>query len=138
MTILSKQNMYHQKNLIILVLLFFTICCNAQKPKIEVNGLTYTILSLESKTVEVSKPNNGMLYSGNIVIPANITFKGRTFDVIGVGDNSFINSKITSLIISEGITYLGNSAFENSKMLRTVSLPKSLKIIKLDCFCFCI
>lgn len=111
---------------------------NAQNPKIVVNGITYTILSLESKTVEVSAPENNMVYSGQIKIPANITFKSRTFQVKGVGNLAFSKSRITNIVLSEGLEYLGYQAFYNSKLLRNISFPKSLKKIDDDCFDGCI
>lgn len=111
---------------------------NAQNPKIVVNGITYTVLSLQSKTVEVSAPENNMVYSGQIKIPANITFKNRVFEVKGIGDIAFRNSKVTQVIFSEGISYLGYQAFRNSKLLRNISFPKSLKKIGDGCFAECI
>lgn len=111
---------------------------NAQNPKIVVNGITYTVLSLQSKTVEVSAPENNMVYSGQIKIPANITFKNRVFEVKGIGSFAFYNSKVTQVIISEGISYLDIQAFRDSKLLRNISFPKSLKKICMNCFDGCV
>ena len=137
MTILKKSSL-HPRITIILVFLMTVLFVNAQNPKIVVNGITYTILSLESKTVEVSAPENNMVYSGQIKIPANITFKNRTFQVKGVGDRAFRESRITNIVLSEGLEYLGCYAFYNSKLLRNISFPKSLKKIDDGCFYGCI
>ena len=137
MTILKKSSL-HPRITIILVFLMTVLFVNAQNPKIVVNGITYTILSLESKTVEVSAPENNMVYSGQIKIPANITFKNRTFQVKGVGDRAFRESRITNIVLSEGLEYLGYYAFYNSKLLRNISFPKSLKKIDEGCFDECI
>ena len=137
MTILKKSSL-HPRITIILVFLMTVLFVNAQNPKIVVNGITYTILSLESKTVEVSAPENNMVYSGQIKIPANITFKNRTFQVKGVGDRAFRESRITNIVLSEGLEYLGYHAFYNSKLLRNISFPKSLKKIDEGCFDECI
>ena len=62
----------------------------------QVGKLHYKIVSVPDLTVEVTYPNeeepddfNHSTYSGNIVIPATVQFKGKTFKVIGIGGRAF-------------------------------------------------
>ena len=49
---------------------------------IEVDGMYYNVLSIDNLTVEVTSGENK--YSGNIVVPLQISFKDRIFKVIRI------------------------------------------------------
>ena len=103
----------------------------------QVGKLHYKIVSVPDLTVEVTYPNeeepddfNHSTYSGNIVIPATVQFKGKTFKVIGVGERAFYYSKITSAELPEGIEYIGSSAFYMIESLKSINIPMGLKELK--------
>lgn len=78
---------------------------------IEINGIHYN-LSSESNEAEVTSDMTTNLYSGNVTIPASVTYNGVEYSV----------------------TAIGESAFWNCKGLITVTIPPSVKTMKLNAF----
>lgn len=58
---------------------------------------------------------------GNVVIPSSVT---------KICENAFLNNEnVTSITVSEGVNEIDTSAFKNTKALKTVKLPSSLRKI---------
>ena len=73
--------------------------------------------------------------SANVVIPEKVLFKG---EVIAIDNNAFRNNnKLKSIVIPEGVVYVGEYAFENCKNLERIVLPQSLKKIGKGAFMHC-
>ena len=73
-------------------------------------------------------------YSGKVVIPSSVTYGGETYQVVGIGEEAFRNcSKISSVEIAEGVTFIGNRCFQDCS-LASVSLPESLALLGESCF----
>ena len=91
------------------------MCCtvmNAQYETFQAGGIKYNVTS--ENTVEVGENEN---LSGSVVIPATVTNDSKTYNVTGIGKNAFFWSEgITSVTIPEGVTYIGNGAFEEKKL----------------------
>lgn len=83
-------------------------------------GLDYNT-SADGETVSIR--NIGTCEDKNIVIPETIDGK----KVVEIEKNAFINSKIESITIPEGVTKIGEKAFEYCRNLKTVTLPDSLE-----------
>ncbi len=65
--------------------------------------------------------------SGEIIIPAK--YNGQ--QVIALDDNAFNGcSKVTTITIPEGVTYIGRDAFMNCSSNVTVNIPSSVKTIR--------
>lgn len=72
-----------------------------------------------------------------ILVPSHFKGEdGETYDVFSIG-RAFIDSKGTSLEIENGVTTICNSAFENSSLLRKMTLPESMKAIGTNAFKSC-
>lgn len=86
---------------------------------------------------EVNNIGEISAYTGNaaeITIPSQV---GET-RVTGINTNVFKdNTSITSVVISEGVSYIGGSAFEGCTSLRSVTLPASLTNIGSGAFHGC-
>ena len=89
------------------------------------------------------QPSSGMCgddlfweYSENVL---HITGTGAMYDYNREGDEPWYSYKdsITLLDLSEGITYIGNHAFENNTELRRIKAPKSLTAIGTYSFSGC-
>lgn len=81
---------------------------------------------------------NCLVYSylgsdNEIVLPD--TVYGRA--VIGVDDNCFANSDISSVTFPDSYTAIGDSAFYNCKNIQAVTLPKSLSFLGVLAFAKC-
>lgn len=73
-----------------------------------VNNIAYDVISMTDLTCEVAQNDS---YSSYCNIPATVTFKGRTFKVIGIGENAFKSSWVQGVTIPEGIEYIHDEAF---------------------------
>ena len=94
--------------LLVLALLSLTSFAEGDDPVIIV-GICYQLIGKDSIAEVVSSPNG---YSGDIVIPSTVTYEGVTYDVKKIGDfalsyNENATRSLTSVVISEGITSIG-------------------------------
>ena len=102
--------------------------------KFEKNGMFYTILSVEDKTVEVtfkgetySEVNNE--YSGEVVVPQTVNYEDIDFRVVGIGLSAFDQcSAVTSVVLPNSITYIGAGAF-NGTSISSITLPASVTTV---------
>lgn len=77
----------------------------------QLDGIYYTIISEEDLTVEVSY-NYGTYYSGDVVIPSQVSKYGNTYTVKRIGENAFLDSKeLHSVTIPETVDSIHYGAF---------------------------
>jgi len=108
---------------------------------IEIDGLYYYLYDTKKAAVTYnpSVPNNEGCYSGDIIIPASVTYEGVDYDVTAIGDYTFQYSMdMTSITIPESVTSIGNAAFMQCQGLTSVTLPNSVTSIGKEAFMFCI
>lgn len=98
--------------------------------------------------VEVTYPNSGSSMvnawngytkpTGAIVIPSSVTYQGIVYQVKSVGPFALYGcNSHTSLVISEGITSLGNSAFSHNTAMTMASVPASVTSVGSQTFGNC-
>ncbi len=122
-----------KKNLLILLcVLFSSTYCYADEPDFYYGALGYTIVSATDQTCEVAVGK----YSGEVVVPAEVTHSGKVFKVIGVGKESFKSSNIKYLKISDGVQYVREGAVSVCVGLKKLVLPASLVTVEPGCFSF--
>ena len=100
-----------------------------------IGGIYYSVNS-GGATVE----NNGSFntYSGNVTIPASISYGGNTYDVRSIGYQSFKGSTgLTSVTIPNSVFYLANEAFHGCTSLTSINLPSSISAIYNNVFVGC-
>jgi hypothetical protein len=90
-------------------------------------------------TVELTADFAGAVIKGytgtatQVRVPATI----QGMPVKEIGEAAFYNKRIISVIIPEGVTVIGKSAFENSGQLVSVTIPNSITIISDRAFSEC-
>lgn len=72
-----------------------------------------------------------------VVIPAQIEYNGYTYDVLEIADGAFASSEITSVVISNGVTRIGEEAFNCCYHLQSAVIPGSIKEIGTYAFDCC-
>lgn len=69
-------------------------------------------------------------YTGEVVIPASVTYNGKTYSVTNTGNEAFNNCQsLKSVTFPNSLTGIGNSAFCNCSGLTSMTIPNSVKNI---------
>lgn len=98
-----------------------------------IDGIYYDFSDNDAKVV---KGENA--YSGDVVIPASVIYKGKTFSVTSIGDFAFFQCNgLTSVSIPESITTIGQLAFANCSGLTSIDIPNSITNIGVGAFAEC-
>lgn len=99
---------------------------------INVDGFTYTTSGTSAKVTAGPK-------TGDVVIPATVTYNGTTYNVTEIYSNAFKGAAITSVFIPDKCTKIGTSSFQNCKSLVSVTFGEAptLKTIGSNSFSGC-
>lgn len=116
-----------------LVALLFT--SGAKAYDFEVKGINYYILDAEAITAQVC--SGATKYSGEIVIPANVSYDGADYTVTSIGYGAFSNSSVISVTLPNSVTSIGWNAFYKCSDLISVTLPNSITSIGRETFRGC-
>ena len=69
-------------------------------------------------------------YSGNVVIPASVTYNGKTYSVTSIGKEAFEDcTGLTSVTIPNSVKSIGDYAFDACSGLTSVTIPNSVTSI---------
>ncbi|MGM9841359.1 MAG: leucine-rich repeat domain-containing protein [Candidatus Limisoma sp.] len=104
----------------------------------EVDGIYYNI-NPDGETVSVTyREEEESSYSGDVVIPSEVTYDGKTYSVTEIGKLAFgfCEGQI-SVIIPNSVTKIGNFAFLASKSMKSIIIPDSVTIIGESAFEMC-
>ena len=94
----------------------------------EVDGIYYNIVSFTDLTCEITAGNEK--YTGDIIIPAQISYNSRNLEIIGIASKAFYEcSALTAISIPNSITKIGDNAFYECTSLNSISLPESLTLL---------
>ena len=78
-------------------------------------------------------------YSGEVVIPSEVTYENITRKVTSIGGNAFRScSGLTSVTIGDRVISIGKYAFADCSGLTSVTIPNSVTSIGYDAFMNCI
>ena len=95
-----------------------------------VNGIKYKMTAEDKVNVVYptdSKPgsSNPNTYTGDIVIPAQVTYDSKTYDVTGIANYAFRYADITSISLPEGLLSIGEEAIYKTQITE-ITIPKSV------------
>ncbi|MBR5892108.1 MAG: leucine-rich repeat domain-containing protein [Bacteroidaceae bacterium] len=128
---------------VFLTTLLLLLCTALSAHNFEVGGIFYNILSEEDRTVEVtykgdSYNNYSNRYSGEVTIPANVTYNGTTYSVTTIGNHAFNGcSNLTSIEIPNSVTTIRERAFGHCSGLTSIEIPNSVTTIENGAFASC-
>ena len=102
-----------------LTTLFLLCCATLSAHDFEVDGIYYNVTDKTNKTVEVTSGIKG--YTGDVTIPASVTYSGTTYSVTTIGDYAFsICNSLTSVAIGNSVTNIGDEAFYGCTALNNI------------------
>ena len=128
------------------------------------NGITYTVIDEEARTVETKRGSNdvaGNILAGDIIIPQKVYENITAYTVVKISNSSFVGNyelttiqlpssitsievdafkkcaRLESITIPEGVKFLGGYAFLGCSSLQSVNLPNSVESIGYACFDNC-
>lgn len=93
------------------------------------DGVTIYYKSVDSNTVQVTAKNTNEpnSYSGNVVIPAKVTYADTEYDVVGIYFEAFRDcADLISVTIPESVTYIQANAFYGCSSLTAIDIPASV------------
>ena len=99
----------------------------------EVNGIYYKIG--ENSIVAVTKGNTN--YYGDIVIPSQVIYEGKTYNVTSIDSYAFEDCSLTSVTIPNSVISIGNGAFYRCS-LKSITIPGSVTSIGDQAFYDCV
>jgi hypothetical protein len=87
-------------------------------------------------TVSVKKGSTNP--TGDLIIPATITYEGDVYDVTEIGSYAFENcTSLTSITIPESVTSIGERAFYACSNLTAITIPEGVTSIGYSAFYDC-
>ena len=110
------------KSLCLILLSLAGLAASAQT--FEVDGINYNVLSEAEGTVEVTSGD----YSGDVVIPAEVSHAGTTYRVTTIGDYAFYYCNALTSVSMPSVVTIGEDAFYTCSSLTSVSMPSATTI----------
>ena len=110
-----------------LLLLAFCLPLCAMAYDFEVGGVYYKTDIWDDIAMVCDQGEDGVHYSGNVTIPAAVTFDGTTYPVTKINAYAFSNcAELTGVTMPNAVTEIRDHSFENCTSLSAVELPEML------------
>ena len=112
------------KKLNLLFTALLLLCCvgTAKAEEVTIDGIKYDVVTKGKIATVISGGN----YSGDIVIPSEITYNDVIYSVTSIGNSAFYCSGLKSIEIPNSVTSIGNSAFYGCSGLTSIVIPNSV------------
>ena len=102
-----------------------------------IDNIYYRLDDTKHEATVVSKNDKYNSYSGEVTIPAAISYKDQEYSVTGIDTKAFYESKnLTSITIPNSITSIKDEAFAYSG-IKSVVIPNSVKNMGSNVFACC-
>ncbi len=106
--------------------------------------LYYNILSESESTVEVTYPNSSRPSSSkseysetSYIIPETVSYGGATYTVVAISEAAFYWCNLTSMVIGDNVTTIGEYAFDYCTSLTSLTIGKNMTEIGVAAFYEC-
>ena len=130
------------KKFILSLICLLILVANANAYDAIIDGM-YFNLNEETLTATITHKggqygySDGMnSYSGpEVIVPATITFKGKTYDVTSVNSYTFYRCQnLTKVVLPESVRSIGAYAFFDSPILTDITIPNNIETIGAGAF----
>lgn len=121
-----------------LALLLTTGVPVAQAYDFQVRGIYYNYTGDRKGAIVTWESISSPSYSGDIVIPSEVTYQMQTLKVKQIDDRAFFNCQgVTSVTLPEGIISIGEQAFSHCYAMTRINIPSTVTRIGDFAFEFC-
>ncbi|MCQ2289411.1 MAG: leucine-rich repeat protein [Muribaculaceae bacterium] len=126
------------KRQILISLMLLAVITTAHAYDFMVNSIAYNINSNNQSVSVTNVDFSGTSYSGDIVIPEEVAYSGKTYPVTGIGMSAFSwATEVTSVSMPNTITNLGTYSFLGATGIKSIKIPESVITIDTDAFRSC-
>ena len=125
------------KKITLFLFISFSVLAKTYAYDFEKDGICYNYITDKTNEVEVAFSGSLTHYSGDVIVPDVVVYFGNSYRVTRIGNDAFANNKITSIIIPDGVTSIGDYAFSGCYILASVSIPNSVTSIGVSAFQIC-
>lgn len=95
----------------------------ASADPVEINGIYYNLSTGETNTAEVAQNHS---YSGDLVIPASVTYNNVTYSVTSIETDAFSwSSDLASVTIPYSVTFIDDNPFMQCSSLATIMVDEN-------------
>ena len=102
----------------------------------KIGGIYYNFNA--SKRTAAVTSDQAQSYSGDVVIPSSVDYKGVTYTVTEIAPEAFFYClQLKSVSLPEGLTSIGNAAFYYCEKLTSIIIPKNVETIGDEAFKQC-
>ena len=124
-----------KKNILLLFAALLPLVASAEK--VEIDGIWYN-LTANSRVAEVTKSGDTK-YSGNITIPATVTYEDVVYGVMSIGEFAFSGcNSLTAITLPEKVlSFIADNAFSGCRSLTAITIPESVTAIGNEAFSGC-
>jgi hypothetical protein len=105
-----------KKQLLLLVVILLPMVARAAS--VEIDGIYYELVS-KAKQATVK---GAVLTSGNLIIPASVTYEEVEYSVTSIGSEAFKGRSMTSVTIPNSVSSIGENAFQGCSGLTSVHI----------------
>lgn len=132
------------KKRVLAIVALLTLCMPILAYDFEVDGIYYNVVSSSEKTLEVTYKQKAdklglfsEVYSGDVVIPQKVEYKGNLYSVVQIGNNAFRNNSLKTVEIPKGVITIDWYAFKDCRKLEQIKLPETVMRIEVGAFYNC-
>ncbi len=136
----DRERLTMKKQILLLILMLLPIVASAYDAKI--NGIYYNFSDNKAEVTYLKYQDNYPYYisdyTGAVVIPASVTYNGKTYTVTGISNYAFYKcSSLSSISIPSSMIVIGEWAFYGCSSLTSVTIPNSVTNIGNNAFYEC-
>lgn len=119
-----------RKFYLLTLLAFLPLLANADA--VEIDGIYYNLNAETHKAEVTSNPNK---YSGEVTVPASITYNATVYSVTAIGEWAFWDCwDLHKVNIPSTVSVIGSCAFWDCSSLEEITLPEGLTAIECSTF----